>query len=272
MLLMNKVVWKGIVLSGILLLYPVQNEAFAQAVQDSLLAAPDSVGRTIPYLSQYDENNLLEVTIPPLETLTESALRNSPNRAALQKNIEIRKTELKTANLEWVRYIGASANYGMSNATNMSSAPDIFAPQGQMYRTSQSNYYSVGASVTLPLFTILDWKNKVKMRKASIEQAEEYVAQFEQDLKREILAFYNDALLALALLKGKAQAMELAGANMISIEQDFTMGKVGTESLTLAKQNQMRLMDEFENTKAKLRSSLMTLELLCGMKMYDTGQ
>jgi len=269
---MNKVVWRVTILLAIFLLNPVQSVVYSQTAQDSLLVITDSLGRTVPYLSQFDEESLLEVTIPPLEVLTEAALRTSPNRAALQKNIDIRKAELKTANLEWLRYVGASANYGISNASNMSTAPDIFAPQGQMYTTSQTNYYSVGASVTLPLFTIVDWKNKVKMRKAAIEQAEENVAQFEQDLKREILAFYNDALLALALLKGKAQAMELAGANMISIEQDFSTGKVGTESLTLAKQNQMRLMDEFENTKAKLRASLMTLELLCGMKMYDTGQ
>lgn len=269
---MNRVLWRLTVLLGIFLLNPVQPEAFGQAEQDSLLLVPDSLGRTVPYLSQFDETSLLEVTIPPLEVLTESALRNSPNRAVLQKNIEIRKAELKTANLDWLRYFGATANYGLSNATNLSTTPDIFAPQGQMYQTSQSNYYSVGASITLPLFTIIDWKNKVRIRKMAIEQAEETVAQFEQDLKREILAFYNDAILALALLKGKAQAVELAEANMMSIEHDFVAGLVRTDVLTLAKQNQMRFMDEFENTKAKLRASLMTLELLCGMKMYDSGR
>lgn len=269
---MNRVLWRLTVLLGIFLLNPVQPEAFGQAEQDSLLTVPDSVRRTIPYQSQFDVENLLEVTIPPLELLTEAALRNSHNRKALLNNIEIRKTELKTANLDWLRYVGATANYGISDSTNLSTTPDIFAPQGQMYRTSQSNYYSVGASITLPLHSIVDWKNKVKMRKAAIEQAEEYVAQFEQDLKREILDLYNRALLSLALLKGHSQALELANANMISMELDFSLGKVHTESLTNAKQNQMRLMDVFENTKSQLRASLMTLELLCGMKMYDTGQ
>lgn len=260
------------ILLGILLFNPVQPGLFAQTAQDSLLVVPDSLKRVVPYLSEFDEESLLEVTIPPLELLYEAALRNSPNRLALQKNIEIRKSELKTANLEWLRYIGASANYGIANATNMSTAPDIFAPQGQMYSTSQTNYYSMGASITLPLFTIVDWKNKVKMRKIAIEQAQDFVAQFEQNLKREILDLYNDALLSLALLKGQAQALELAGASMISMEQDFTIGKADTESLTSTKQNQMRLMDAFENTKSQLRASLMTLELLCGMKMYDIGQ
>lgn len=269
---MKKVVWRVTVLLGIFLLNPVQSEVFPQTAQDSLLTVPDSIGRTVPYLAEFDEVNLLEVSIPPLEILTEAALRSSPNRSILQKNIELRKSELKSANLEWLRYIGASASYGLSNSTNLSSTPDIFAPQGQMYQTSQSNYYSIGASVTLPLYSIFDWKNKVKMRKVAIEQAEENVTQFEQNLKREILDIYNGAVLALTLLKGKAQSVELAEANMISIEQDFTSGKAGTESLTLAKQNQMRLIDEFENTKANLRASLMTLELLCGMKMYDSGQ
>ncbi len=265
---MNKVhiaVWAVVLLC----LWPVSS---ALAQQDSVVLSPADTSATVgpeAYLSQFREGSLLEVTLPPLELLLEAGLRNSPNRAALQKNIDIRRSELKTANLEWLRYFGPVASYGISNSSNLSTAPDIFAPQGQMYRTSQTNYYSIGVSLTLPLHTIMDWGNKIKLRKANIRQAEDNVAQYEQDLKLQIISFYNDALLALALLKGKAQALELASANNIAVEIDFALGKVGTESLTLAKQNQMRLMDEFENTKAKLRVSLMTLEILCGMKMYE---
>jgi outer membrane protein TolC len=251
----------------LLLSAPVFSQQTATQISDTL----GNEGNI--YLSIYDDENLMQITLPSLEELTDGAIANSPNRKSLLMLIETRKREAKTANREWLKFLGASASFGTGNTAMLSSAStESYAPPGWLYSSNQQTYYSMGVSVNLPLQTLVDWKNRSKMRVAGIKQAEYDELQFEQNLKREIITLYNEAVLSLSLLKGKTQAVELASAYMTEVEANFAIGKVNTSTLTQTKQDQMRLQSEFEDIKNSLRISLSMLELLSGIKIYKPGK
>lgn len=259
--------WNIAVSVGVLFLF--LPNVYAQIKPDSVIYTSDSLHLTKAYFTnQYELTHLLEVNLPSLDTLQDAAIMNSPNLGALQKNIDIRKSELKTANREWLRYLGPSASYGVSNSSFLSSSPDIFANQGQQYGTNKNTFYSIGASLSIPLQTIMDWGNRRDLYKSYVQQAEYNRAQYVQDLKRQVVGFYSEAFLSLSLLRSNVEAVGAVEANRIAVEANFASGKVTTAEYGEAKQNELRVNVEFENTKARLREALMMLDVICGIHLY----
>jgi len=235
------------------------------------LMVGDTILNNRVYINVYEDDNLTSIELPPFEELAKAALANSPNLSSLLLNIEIRTREAKSTNREWLRFIGASASYGTGNTAMLSSnSTDSYVPPGWLYSSSQRDYYNAGVAISIPFQTLIDWRNRSKIRQATIKQAEYSAKQYEQDLKREILALYNEAILTLNQLKARTQAVRIASAGLEIMEADFAMGKVNFQSLSVATQDRMRTLDDLDNTKARLRASLTTLEFLCNIKMFNT--
>ena len=221
---------------------------------DSIQAIPkDSV--------VFNEDEFRDLALPPLEVLFANAAKG-PNVRFADLKVTEQKLVLNKEKRAWANFFNVGTGYHYGNMGIYSSYSDATTPLMSQYTGQTNTSWQVGANFNMSLEALLDLRPRIKRQRIAIEMAEMQREAVLDELRALVVTKYVDAKLQISLLKLQAQAVIYANAMFKMNEQDFLNGQKDQSDISIAKSNQSKALEFYENTKSRLLTSLLELEIL----------
>lgn len=204
--------------------------------------------------------------LPSLNTLFENA-RKSAAVEYYRLRLKEQETMLKTEKRSWMNYFRASGSYSYGKSGVLSYSEDNLSLY--QYSDVEQNYYSIGASVSIPLDDLFDRPNRVKRQKFQMEATQVEVERWLDEQKLKIIDYYINVEQSFAVLKIKIETLNLANAQYNLAESNFINGKIDALQLSQQKSVQLSAFTDYEQTKAILNKGILQLEVLTKTKIIS---
>lgn len=242
----------------------------------SLLILILSINQLPGFAQQNKEPDLLndniELMLPPLETIIDSAIAKNPYVKFRDLQITVNEHKLKSDRAEWTRDFGfqTDVRYGTYDnfATNVVEGQN---PALTSTRNTQTNY-GVGAYIRIPFYDFLNRKNQINLAKAEIEQAQSFSQVQRNELRQLIIRQYNELIIKHRLLKIKSKYTETSRIHMQMVEKEFINGAISLTDYSSLSEIASRAESELESAKMDFRTAYMILEEIVGMKFNLTNK
>ena len=226
-----------------------------------ILQTVDLQGQTNLDLSQFSLVDYKKISLPPLDILFENA-KNNPMYKLAEVKEQIEINNLHKERKAWLNYLSIRGSYQYGMFGNESTYTDVYTPVYFNYSTAAQNSYSVGAGISIPLDHLFDLKGRTKRQKMLVQSASlEKELKFEE-LKKEIIVLFSNALSQLNVLKLRSESLVITSAQYEIAEKNFANGTIDSGELSLEKQRQTTSLELYENTKAELTKNLLILETI----------
>nr|WP_321521480.1 TolC family protein [uncultured Macellibacteroides sp.] len=212
-------------------------------------------------LSEFNIDDYKKISLPPLDILYENA-KNNPvyELAEVKEQIEI--SNLRKEKKAWLNYFSLRGSYQYGMFGNESTYTDVYTPVYFNYSTAAQNSYSVGAGISIPLDHLFDLKGRSNRQKMLVKSAALEKEQKFEEIKKEIIVLYSNALSQLNVLKLRSESLVITSAHYEIAEKNFANGSIDSGELSLEKQRQTDSLEQYENTKAELTKNLLILETI----------
>lgn len=221
---------------------------------------------TVSDYSNLQANDYLNLKLPPLDSLFENAKQGPIYQLAAVKE-QIEKKILARERKAFLSFFSIRGSYQYGTFSNDGTFTDVNTPIINSYSTYAQTNYVIGAAVSIPLNELFDLGPRIRRQKlnimsASLEKEVKY-----EEIQREIVQLYVSACAQLNILKIRSETVILANAQYEITEKDFANGTIDSGVLSTEKDKQLRAYEAFENGKAELNKSLMTLEVITHTKI-----
>lgn len=221
---------------------------------------------TVSDYSTLQTNDYLNLKLPPLDSLFENAKQGPIYQLAAVKE-QIEKKILARERRFILGFFSIRGSYQYGTVSNDGTFTDVNTPVINSYSTYAQTNYVAGAAVSIPLNELFDLGPRIRRQKlnimsASLEKQVKY-----EEMQREIVQLYVSACSQLNILKVRSETVILANAQYEITEKDFANGTIDSGVLSTEKDKQLRAYEAFENGKAELNKSLMTLEVITHTKI-----
>lgn len=208
----------------------------------------------------------IELLLPPLETIIDSAIAKNPFVKYRDLQIVVNTQKLKSDRADWTRDIGFQTDVRYGTFDNFASN----VVQGQnpaltSTRNTQTNY-GVGGYIRIPVYDFLNRKNQIKLSKAEIEQAKSYSLVQRDELRQSVIRQYNELIIKQRLLRIKTKYVETSRIHMEMVEKNFINGTITLTEYSSLSEIASRAEADFETTKMEFRTAYMILEEIVGIK------
>ncbi|PKP45321.1 MAG: hypothetical protein CVT94_18415 [Bacteroidetes bacterium HGW-Bacteroidetes-11] len=208
--------------------------------------------------------------LPILQVLIDSAVTNNPYVKFRDQQIIVNESKLRTKKVEWTRNLGLQANVGYGNLYNYSTNSTGGIDPLPFATNRVETQYNGSVYLNMPLYTLVDRKNQIKMARTEIEQATFMAEEQRLETRQLVIRQYNELLLAQRILRIKARYMETARINMQMVEKEFSNGVVSVTELTRITEIVSRSESDYESARTDFLTAYLILEELTGMKFYLT--
>jgi outer membrane protein TolC len=208
----------------------------------------------------------IELMLPPIETIIDSAIANNPYVKFRDLQIDVNKNKLQANQTQWSRNLGLQADtrYGTFDnfSTNTSEGQN---PSTYATRSSQWNY-GVGAYIKFPLFDLISRKNQVNLAEFEVGQAQDMAQMQRNEVRQAVIKQYNELILKQRVLQNKSKYIETARINMEMAEKEFQNGVIPIPEYTRISEIVSKAELDFETAKVEYSNAYMILEELAGIK------
>lgn len=199
--------------------------------------------------------------LPPLEVLFDSAYANIASYKAKAYNVNYQATQITSIQRSWLKYIGLDAYYNYGTADFYS-----FVNNASSTSLQQISRYTLGASVKLPIFDIINRKNAINAEKIKYEFYFNEAETEKQAIRKSVIESYYALILKQKLFKianenyieGKMQA-EMA-------ERQFTNGEIPLFEFSRLKSIKNSSQMQYETSKSEFTLAYLLLQELTGIK------
>jgi len=216
----------------------------ASSVQDSLLAK-------------------IEISIPPLNNLIDSALQHNALVNFRTLEIKAKEANLSSQRTYWLRNMGVQGDTRYGNIDAFSTNANGVSSNVLNSSTRQLNY-AIGVYVKIPIYDLVNRKTQIKSATAELEQAR-YMATAQQDeLRQLVIRQYYDLLLKQKLVGIRSLNLGSATANMEMIEKQFRNGVIPVAEYVRISDITARIQGDYEMAKSDFLLSKKILEELAG--------
>jgi outer membrane protein TolC len=215
-------------------------------------------------------NGEIETMLPPLETMIDSALSNSPYVKFRDLQIDVNEYKLKADRALWMKNLGIQTDvrYGtfdnFSTNTAEGQNPALIAT-----RSNQLNY-GAGAYIKLPLYDFMNRKNQIRLARAEVDQAQSLSLVQRNEVRQLVIKQYNDLLIKSRILKIKLKYAETSKINMEMVEKEFLNGIIAVSEYARISESVSRTETDIETAKIEFRTAYMILEEIVGVKFNRT--
>ena len=215
----------------------------------------------------YDD---IESILPPLETIIDSAISNSPYVKFRDLQIDVNGYKLKSDRTLWMKNLGIQTDvrYGtfdnFSTNTAEGQNPALIAT-----RSNQLNY-GAGAYIKLPLYDFMNRKNQIRLAKAEVDQAQNLSLVQRNEVRQLVIKQYNDLIIKSRILKIKLKYAETSKINMEMVEKEFLNGIIAVSEYARISESVSRTETDIETAKIDFRTAYMILEEIVGVKFNRT--
>jgi outer membrane protein TolC len=208
----------------------------------------------------------IELMLPPLETIIDSAIAKNPYVKFRDLQIVVNTQKLKSDRADWTRDVGFQTDVRFGTFDNFASN----VVQGQnpalaSTRNTQTNY-GIGGYIRIPFYDFLNRKNQIKLSKAEIEQAKNYSLVQRDELRQSVIRQYNEVIIKQRLLRIKTKYVETSRIHMEMVEKEFINGTITLTEYSNLSEIASRAESDFESAKMEFRTAYMILEEIVGMK------
>ncbi|MFA7116624.1 MAG: TolC family protein [Bacteroidales bacterium] len=210
-------------------------------------------------------HNLINLHLPPIDSLFELAYINSPNLKKADAEIEKYEEIYKSTRWYWSKriYVIAAYQYGQL-ASLLSDSELAYVPS---YANKTSTYWHFGISMNFPLSDIFTKHHDIKSAKAEVEYYQYTRETYFETLKIQISEKYADAYLAITLIPKLEETYQFSLANSYLIEKQFLKGVIDIDKFILNKQILATSYGNIQTQKANLLRAVTALEILTGTKI-----
>ena len=211
-------------------------------------------------------NENIELLLPPLETIIDSAIAKNPYVKFRDLQITVNSYKLKSDRADWTRDIGFQTDVRYGTFDNFASN----VVQGQnpaltSTKNTQTNY-GIGAYIRIPFYDFINRKNQIKLAKAEIDQAQSFSQVQRNELRQLVIRQYNELIVKQRLLKIKIKYTETSRIHMEMVEKEFINGTISLTEYSSLSEIASRAESELESAKMDFRTAYMILEEIAGMK------
>ncbi|MPL85128.1 hypothetical protein SDC9_31096 [bioreactor metagenome] len=227
-----------------------------------LISKPvELLAQTNNELNIFNTNDYNKISLPPLDVLFENARKN-PIYELTEVKEQIENKNLLKEKKAWLNYLSIRGSYQYGMFGNESTYTDVYTPVFFNYSTAAQNSYSIGAGISIPLDHLFDLKGRVKRQKMLVKSASLEKEQKLEELKKEIIIMYSNALSQLNILKLRSENLVISRAQYEIAEKNFANGTIDSGELSVEKQRQTVALEQYENTKAELTKNLLIIEII----------
>jgi outer membrane protein TolC len=208
----------------------------------------------------------IELMLPPLETIIDSAIAKNPFVRYRDLQIVVNTQKLKSDRADWTRDIGFQTDVRFGTFDNY--ATNVVAGQNPALASTvntQTNY-GIGGYIRIPVYDFLNRKNQIKQSKAEIEQAKSYSLVQRDELRQSVIRQYNELIIKQRILRIKTKYVETSRIHMEMIEKNFINGTITLTEYSSLSEIASRAEADFETSKMEFRTAYMILEEIVGMK------
>jgi len=202
-----------------------------------------------------------KISLPPLDILFENA-KNAPSYELAAVKEEVEKKLLKKEKIAFLRFFNIRGSWQYGTFANDGYLSSVIEKPVYSYTKTDQTLYSIGASVSIPLDELFDLGERVKRQKLNLRAAELEKEVKYQELKKEIVELYAQAVSQLNIVRLRSEATVLANAQYEISERNFINGTMTSAELAVQKENQSVIIQRFEDSKFELNKSLMILEVI----------
>lgn len=214
-------------------------------------------------------NDLLNLQLPPLETLFEGAHKSSMVEF-YEYRMEGEELTLKTEKRKWLSYFNGYASYqygvmGLNNYTNIGAE----FPVVYQYSASDQIWYNAGVSLRFTLEDLFDRKNKIRRQQLKIYETLKERDMWYDEQKIKIIELYVKAQELLNNLKYVIEMFTFSDVNYRDLEKEYIMGSITAHTLSIAKGQQVQAFLQLERVKSELNMAILKLEILSSTKIIN---
>ncbi len=191
----------------------------------------------------------LSESLPPLDSLIDIALENSPVLRQQAFTIEKERQEFKAIKKSWMNRISSDIGYAYSNSFSslLLNSPDENASSNTF---TQGDNYRAGIVFRLNLFDVLGNRHKRKAARQELEIARNHRQSLETDIILRVKILFEELLLAEALFKLSSQKKQALFAQKEMAERSFRHGQINIGDL--ARVTELATNSEESYLKARL--------------------
>jgi outer membrane protein TolC len=212
-------------------------------------------------ISQIESDSSL-IKLPNLKNLIDSAYINSPVILSQKVVIEQRNLETDIEKNLWLKLISVNSNY--SRGTNNVQIEGALTPN---FSSTVTNWYGAGASIKIPISTIVNRKKQISIAKLQKSIEENKLAELKKSLKTLIINLYMDVLLKEKIMSFKNESIVMANLNYKYAEISYKNNTLEIEMYTKAFEANINAKINFEIAKTNYIVALSLLEGNVGIKL-----
>lgn len=217
--------------------------------------------------SEFDLNQPdLTQFLPPLNSLIDSAIKNSPSVRFRDLQIIVNECKEKTERNYWTRNLGFQAY--LNNGTYNNFSTNTTEGQSSEIVATKSNqlYHLMGLYIRFPIQDMLNRKNQIRMANAEIDQAISQAEQQRTEITQIVIKQYNELVLKYRLLKVKMNYYSSCRTNLEMAEKEFKNGIIDLSEYSRLSGISIQSEADFEIVRSEFITSYMILEEIVGFK------
>ena len=202
-------------------------------------------------------DNSFSLSIPKFNVLIDSILKRSAMVNFRNQHIGVKESELTSERRDWTRNLGIQADTRYGTFDNFSTISGDNASVNLASNTQQLNY-SVGLYLKIPVFDVLNRRNKIKLAKLEVDEAKSMAEFQKEEIRQTVIRMYQDLILKQKLLQIKSRSLGDGKVNLQMVEKEFRNGVVPISEY-------VRIVGMTENLEAdytKAMSEFITAKLM----------
>lgn len=206
------------------------------------------------------------INIPPLQVLIDSTISNNAMVRYSREEISVKQSDLTSEKKDWTRNFGiqGEGTYGNYNNNSLRLADNTTNLTSSS--TTQLNY-TAGLYFKLPLYDVLNRKNKMQRKKIEVSQARNLAEVQKDEIRQIVIMQYEDLVLKQKLLNIQSQNLGNAKVNIEMVEKEFRNGVISIYEYVRLSDLASRIESDYENAKSNFLLSKKLMENLVGFSL-----
>lgn len=220
-------------------------------------------------LPTMNERNLAQIILPPISKFYEG-VRGSSRVDYYNLIAEGEEHRFKSEKRKWLEVFSfhASFQYGVMAMINQVGVGYDYPPIYQ-YHNQDQEWYSIGASIRLPLDLLFDRNNRVRRQRLKVDESRMERELWHDEQKLRVAELYATALESLNRLQYVVELFAIADGQYLVAQADYELGVIEAHALTVAKAAQVDALAQLEQVKNSLIEALLKLEILTGVEVIN---
>ncbi|MDX5421013.1 MAG: TolC family protein [Hymenobacteraceae bacterium] len=203
-----------------------------------------------------------------LPLLIDAAARNSAEVEVLEASNQIAQDQLSLEKKELLRGVRLHSAYSYGSMVNVFDREAL--NNLNAFSQDARSMYTVGVSIGYSLEQLFGGRRlRVHQREMQLKQVEAQRRIGERDLRKEIIALYQELKLARKVLEHSQEAMQSANVSKNLAERQFRSGQIKVDEQMAVNELYSNAFLAHEQAKSKYQTALLYLEEAIGMTIEN---